>query len=797
MIFMAWASLVATRPLQSQAPGERPPDLRQAGRQADGGVLLPNGWMITPAGKQIALSTLPMSLALSPDEKYLLVLNGGFLPPTISVVDLAAERELERVPAPDAWLGLTFNQAGDKVYAGGGSRVSVFEYGFRNGKLSPGRSFPVVPQAQRREADHVGDVALSPDGRFLYAANLFRDSISVLNTETGVVVEEFKSGPRPYRILMGPDGKTLLASHWAGVSVALHALPGGRLIERIAVGPHPTDMLILPPRPREEEGAPVLLGRLFVACANTNSVWVFGITEGNRFQQLQRIAVGPTLGAPAGSTPTALAASADGNRLYVVCSDNNMIVALDVSQDRAEPVGAIPTGWYPTAVKAAADGRLFYLSGKGGGSQPAPRGPDPTRRDRDMQYVAAVQTGALGILPPLTEGDLALLTARVVANTPYDDRRLVDAGVPENSPLPARPGASSPIRNVVCVIKENRTYDQVLGDLEQGNGDCSLVVFGEPVTPNHHRLAREFVLFDNFYAEGDVSADGQNWSAAAMANDYVQKMWPSYYGRRRKVYDFEGGEPAAMPAAGYLWSNALNAGLSVRNYGMWSSYAPTGGGSGYAAAVNDPSLRPHSDPRYTPFDLSRTDGERVDEFLREFREFEAKGESPRLLVVRLPGDHTAGRSPGLPTARAMMAEHDYALGRLVEAVSNSRFWPQTAIFVVEDDAGDGADHVDSHRSPAFVISPYVKRGVVDSRRYSTGSVLRTMELILGLRPMTQFDAAAPPMSSAFQPEPDLRPYEAVRPQISFDEKNPPGEGGQPRRVEKRGVGKPSLVAFVP
>ena len=478
--------------------------------------------------------------------------------------------------------------------------------------------------------------------------------------------------------------------------------------------------------------------------------------------------------------PTALGLSADGKFLYSVASGNNAIVVTDVTNERTELVGVIPTGWYPTAVHALSDGRLIYLNGKGNGSHPAPRGPNPNRRGEEQQYVAALEVGSLGFLPPLNRELFRQLTSRVIANTAYEDGLLDDAGIPAGNPIPARPGGVSPIRHVIYVVKENRTYDQLLGAFKGGNGDPGLVVFGDAITPNHHKIAREFVLLDNFYATGSVSADGQNWTAGAIANDFVEKMWPSYYGRRRQVYDFEGGETTAVPAAGYLWTNALGLGLSVRNYGMWT--APGHGETG-SVRVLDPALAPHTNREFPPFDLDVSDQTRVDVFFRDFKRLEASGELPRLMMVRLPGDHTAGREPGKRTPRATMAEHDLALGRLVEAVSQSKSWPETAVFIVEDDSQDGADHVDSHRSLAFVVSPYAKRGVVDSTLYTTTSVLRTIELILGLRPMSQFDAAATPMANAFTPQLDTRPYEAVQPQADFDERNPSGAGGRSRRVQ--------------
>ena len=746
------------------------------GPQTDGSTILPSGWKLTPAGKQIALSTLPMSLAVSPDEKYAVVLNGGFLPPTLSVIDLSSLTESARTPLKDGWHGLVFNKAGDKLYVGGGSAVSVFEFGFQEGKLTPQREFAVRPPERRRASDHVGDVVLGPEGRFLYSADVFRNTITVMNAATGFVVKEFLTGFRPYRMLIGPVGETLLVSHWGESSVGVYSLSDGRLIEKIPTGAHPTDMLLRPGRLEADESAPPIVARLFVACANTNSVSVLGVTEGGRYRQIETLSVSPTPVAPAGSMPTAVALSPDGNRLYVVSSGNNAIVVADVSQESSSVVGAIPTGWYPTDAVATADGRLLYLSGKGAGSHPAPDGPDPTQRGKKVQYVAAVQTGSLGVVPELGLQELDAHTLQVISNTPYDDRLLSDAGVPPGNPIPTRPRAESPIQHVIYVIKENRTYDQIFGGIMEENGDPQRTVFGESITPNHHRLAREFVLFDNFYVNGDVSADGQNWSVAGIANDFVEKLWPSYYGRRRKVYDFEGGESAAIPPAAYLWSNALAARLAVRSYGLWAEDSARG------VKVKDPGLAPFTDRQFVPFRFDYADGRRVDEFLRELAEFETAGELPRLMLVRLPGDHTAGRAPGLPTAESMMAEHDYALGRLVEAVSRSRFWPRTAIFVLEDDSQDGADHVDSHRSPLLIASSYARRGAVDHTHYSTTSVLRTIELILGLRPMTQFDAAATPLWRAFQPDADPRPFEASKPKIPLDQRNPEGSGGQPRRV---------------
>jgi len=322
-----------------------------------------------------------------------------------------------------------------------------------------------------------------------------------------------------------------------------------------------------------------------------------------------------------------------------------------------------------------------------------------------------------------------------------------------------------------------------LGDMREGHGDPSLCQFGEDVTPNHHKLAREFVLLDNFYVTGDVDADGHHWSTAAISPDYVEKLWPNSYARRRPVEDYPGEEPTATPPAGYIWTNAAAAGISMRNYGhlVTNREQPAEDGT-QVLVVRDPVLARVTNMHYRGFDLDYPDVERARVFLKDLAEFERTGRMPQLILMRLGNDHTAGFTPGKIAPRSAMADNDYALGMIVDALSRSRFWPRTAIFVLEDDAQDGPDHVDSHRSPAFVISPWVRRRTVDSTMYNTTSMLRTIELILGLRPMTHFDAAARPMASVFQATPDLTPYTAEKPRVRLDERNPDGSTLGPRSL---------------
>jgi hypothetical protein len=477
---------------------------------------------------------------------------------------------------------------------------------------------------------------------------------------------------------------------------------------------------------------------------------------------------------------SALAATPDGKRLYVVCSDANAVAVIDITEERSHVNGFIPTGWYPTAVRALPDGTLVVLNGRGSGSHPNLNGPNPLRRPEPVhagipapkvEYVARIQTGTASYIPPFTDKDLAEYTEKVLANSAYRDSKL-DATV-----------ALPPIEHVVYIIKENRTYDQVFGDLKEGNGDPSLVLFGENASPNHRKLAREFVLLDNFYVNSDVSADGHNWSTAAIAPDYVQKMWPNSYAGRRKLYDYEGQEPTNAPPAGYLWTNAGMAGLSMRNFGYFVQNRAKGQPGPEVTAVRDPMLARVTNRNYRGFDLDYPDGERAKVFLAEVAEWEKAGQMPRLTFVRLGNDHTSGTAAGKIAPLSSFADNDYALGMIVEGLSKTRFWPKTAIFVLEDDAQNGADHVDTHRSPAFVISPYVKRHSVDSTLYNTTSMLRTMETILGLRPMTSFDAGARVMTACFQATPDNALYTAEKPRMALDERNPPASATAARSAK--------------
>jgi len=719
------------------------------GPLADGGVLLPNGWRLSPAGRSVGVGTLPLNLTLLPDGRVVAVLS-GYAVNGVDVVDPQRWAVTDSVPLSATWLGLAAASDGD-VFVSGGTTNRVWRLHEAAGQWQRADSAVLADSGAALFAAGLG---LSPDGRWLAVAGNLADSVFLLDAATLRRSDAAATGGKPYTALFSPDGGTLYISNWNDSTVSRFAVGEGRLRTRgsIPVAPRPSALAI------SRDGR-----TLYVAHAGADAVSVVDLAEG---RVESRIALGLTAAAPHGSTPNALALSPDDKTLYVANADNNAVAVVDLRGEEPRVRGLIPTGWYPTAVALSADGRTLYVAnGKGGGSEPNPRGPTTPGAGRE-QYIAALLKGSLSAIPVPDPSALSAYTRQVMANSPYRDALLERQLWPTASPIPRERGQQSPIRHVLYIIRENRTYDQVFGDVARGNGDAALAIFGDSVTPNAHALASQFVLFDNFYVDGDVSADGHMWSDAAYAGDYVDKTWPANYSGRRE-WDFLAGLPALDPLAGYLWNAALRARVSVRNYGEMTQWDTTA----LVARADDKSLEAVTDTHFTGWDLEVKDSTRVDEFLRELRQAEAGGTLPQLMIMDLPNDHTYGRQPGRPTPRAMVAENDRALGRLIDALSHSRFWSETAVFVLEDDAQNGPDHVDCHRSPLLVMSPYVRRGAVDSSFYTTASVLRTIELILGIPPMSQYDAAADPLFAAFTMRPDTAAFASLPSLWPLDERN--------------------------
>lgn len=741
------------------------PRVSWPGMTAAGTVLLPNGWSLKPAGSQSRLGDLPVQIAIHPAEPVLAILHAGYGEHEVVTVDAGTGRVIGRVALPETFAGLAWSADGKVLYAGGGFDDVIYRFDHAGGLLSnkavlsyprtgPGRQVP-------------GGLALSADGKTLWAANVHGHTLTRLDPAAGSVRDTIAldANSYPYGLAWDEKARRLYVSLWNRAAVAVVDSDALKVLATIPTQEHPNEMLLA-------RGGKVL----YVANASRNTVTVIDTAAGKPVETIGT-AIDPA--APAGSTPSSLALSPDESILLVANANTNHLAVVNVKELGAStPLGFIPTGWYPTSVRFSRDGKSIYVAnGKGASSRANRDGPNPAipgGTTSTREYIAGLFQGTLSILPMPNPARMGAYSRTVYECSPI--RRGAPAAVrgeapPAGHPIPGRVGDPSPIRYVVYIIKENRTYDQIFGDMPEGNGDAHICLFPEAVTPNHHALAREFVLLDNFYVDGEVSADGHEWSMGAYATDFVERTWPlAYRGNRRVPYPSEGSLEVSRPAAGYLWDRAAEKGVSYRSYGEFTRNGKTPADPGTTSVK---ALQGHFDPFFRTFDMEYPDVKRADRFLHELDGFEKAGEMPRLVILRLPNDHTSGTRPGAPTVMAALGDNDLALGRVIEGLSKSRFWKQMAIFVVEDDAQNGSDHVDAHRTVALAISPFVRRHAVDSTMYSTSSMLRTMELILGLEPMSQFDAAARPMFASFTAQADFTPYTHRPARVDLDARNPP------------------------
>ena len=768
--------------------------IQTPGIQSDGAVRLPTQWFLRPVGKQVRVGDFPVNIAIHPGGKFAAILHSGESQNEIIVLEVPGGRQVSRAAIDESFYGLTFTKDGSRIFCSGAGKELVHVFSFKDGYLF---GHEEVRLHDVKERGIPSGMACSASGKVLFVANVWGHSINVVDLEEKTV-RELRLGtnaptsaprelppasddldeaaitkraealldqtrpedPFPYACVLDEKRSRLYVSLWAQSSVAVIDTAAMTVITRWKVEEHPNEMLL------SKSGK-----HLFVANANRNTVTVLDTETGKTLETL----VAELLpNSPSGSTPNSLALSPNDDTLFVANANINCLAVFDVSNvGRSRSLGFIPVGWYPTSVRVTPDGkRLLVANGKGlvskanhNGPQPGGGGPATVR-----EYIAHLLEGTVSIID-LPAGEKFIEQMRKHTAQAY--RCLPTTMIPDaaRNPIPARSGGPTPIKYCLYVIKENRTYDQVLGDMPQGNGDPSLCLFPERITPNHHKIARDFVLLDNFYVEGEVSADGHEWTMGAYATDFVEKGWPLSYGHNKHKkfpYPAEGNFDIAIPAGGYLWDRAKKAGVTYRSYGEFVRNAKSTNDPGTARVS---ALKNNFDPWYRSFDTDYPDVLRAKRFISELRRFEQEGEMPRLQVIRLPNDHTSGTTTNKPTPSAAVADNDVSLGMLVEAVSRSKFWPQTAIFIVEDDAQNGPDHVDAHRTIAFVVSPYTKRGVVDSTMYSTASMLRTMELILGLKPMSQFDALAMPMYNSFTDRPDFSPYRALPANVDLNERN--------------------------
>jgi YVTN family beta-propeller protein len=706
-------------------------------------------------------------VALHPQGDWAAVLHSGYGPHEVAVVDLKTAKVVSRVTLPRTFYGLRFTPDGERLLVSGGEDNVVYQFHFAAGYLS---SREVIELSKKETAQVTTGLACDQDGNSLYAACCLGNRLVALPLRHPEKQQSIAMPPEshPYTALPAAKTDRLYVSLWGKSSVAVVDRSTAKIAANWPTASHPTEMALSPDE-----------GLLYVACADSNTVSVVDTRTG---RQVEVITTSLYPHAPHGSTPNSLALAPNGKTLWVANADANNLAVFDVSRrGQSRSLGFIPAGWYPTSVRMSAKGdRIVVANGKGLSSRANHNGPNPMEMTTKIkiEYIGGLFPGALSIIAMPKPSEMPALSKAAYACSPLraDAAPTGHAGEP-NNPIPAKVGEAGPIKHCIYIIKENRTYDQVFGDIREGNGDPGLCLFPQRVTPNLHALVRQFVLLDNFYVDGEVSANGHEWSMAAYATDYVEKVWPQVY-RGGDVhgtaaapgFEFpaEGTTPIAIPASGYLWDRCREAGVSYRSYGEFIENGPRPGSPGHARVKG---LEGHFDPFFRSFDLTYSDQRRADRFIEELQRFEREGEMPRLIILRLPNDHTSGTNRGAPTPTAYLADNDLAVGRVVEAVSHGKFWKETAIFVLEDDAQDGPDHVDAHRSPALVVSPYTKRGHVDSNMYSTSSMLRTMELILGLKPMTQFDAAAQPMYAPFQAAADLTPFRHLPAGVSLEERN--------------------------
>jgi len=745
------------------------------------GFALPNGWRITPLGKSIPTEDLVLDTLVTPDGRGVIALHAGYNPHGLLLIDTKTREAVERVALDTAWHGMAWSRDGHQLYVSGGnatgkrthSRAPIYAFEYRNGRLSE-KATSTLEETIDKEQIYWSGMAHHPRKNLLFAANMgmgaVPGSIVVFDTATGKLLRRIEVELSPYGVAFNADGSRLYVSNWASQSLSVIDTEALQVIGSIAVGANPNALEMAPD------------GRLYVACANDNSVLVVD-TRARRV--VERISTTLTPHSPEGSTPNAIVLDAARKLLYVANADNNDVAVISVKErERSEVLGFLPTGWYPSALALAGGGRELYVgNSKGteshadirGPMSPLPPGPEGNGS------IKTLQKGDVEIIDVANiEKQLPGWTKQVYANTPYHDEQLAEAvAKPVESIVPREVGAGSPIRHVVYIIKENRTYDQLFGDEQRGNGDARLAIFGRNVTPNHHALAEGFVLFDNLYCDGEVSEDGHSWSNSAYATDYNEKTWPATYGGQSS----HGRNAAWVPSGGTLWDLARRKGLTYRSYGEYATRVSDG--TTMTAAPGASVLLGHVSKAYIMSEgMATRDTAHAEAFIREFDEYEKHFADsdpnlrlPNLIVMSMPEDHTRGTSPGAFTPVAMVASNDLAVGRIVERVTHSKYWPETAIFVIEDDAQDGPDHVDEHRTVALAISPYIRRETVDSTLYTTSSMVRTIELLLGLFPMSQYDAAAMPMYKTFGVKMDLTPYTLRPAEVDVNAKNSPRSYG--------------------
>jgi len=733
---------------QAQLPGK----MEQSGQ-----ILLPNGWKLSPAGRSLPLgemSDLPLNLQISRSGRLMAVTNNGQSTQSVQLLDPNTEKVLDEKEVRKSWYGLAFSQDEKDLYVSGGYDNWILDFHIRDNKLGNADTIRLAQPWPKDKTCPTG-LVVDKSGKRLFVVTKGDSCLYEVDTRTRTVTRKLPLPGIAYSCILLPDEKTLYISLWTTGAVAVYNTASGAIESTIKAGEHPNELLL------NKKGT-----RLFVANANDNTVSVIDTRDNKVIETVSTVLYPTKL---TGSTTNGLALSADEKRLYIANADNNCLAVFDMSKDgNSQSLGFIPVGWYPTNVKTWGS-KIIVANGKGISSAANPRGPQPFQKENAVgehvgpkpgsreQYIGGLFKGVLSFIDNPDATQLKIYTQQVYANTPFTDKKALQADGEAGNPIPRQLGEKSPIKYVFYIIKENRTYDQVLGDMPEGNGDSSLCIFGEKVTPNQHFLARNFVMLDNFYVDAEVSEDGHNWSMAAYATDVIEKTWPTNYGQRGPGV----GDVGGAPTDGFIWDYAKRAGVSYRTYGEFGAYGK----------AQIPSLRGHVAPYSPGFNLKIQDQVRADAWEKDFDSLMTINAVPQLNTLRISDDHTSGQSKGQYSPIAAVADNDLAVGRIIEHLSQSSIWKESVVFILEDDAQAGPDHVDAHRSPAYIVGPYVKRNFVNHTMYSTTGMERTIELILGMPPMSQYDAAALPMFGCFTSTPDLAPYTLIPAKVDINERN--------------------------
>lgn len=814
------------------------------GHQADGRIVTPINQTLTPFGKQVDLPGLrPNAMALSPDGRRIIVSGKTS---EVLVLDPTSGTILQRVPFPSekqnephpnvssqkilkpdtksilSYHGLIYSPDGSRVFLSNvhGS-LKVFNV-LEDGSLTPSHSIP-LPQAKapRRNEEIPAGLAFSKDSKRLYVCANLSNQLLEIDAASGSLIRAFPVGVAPFDVVI--HNEKAYVSNWGGSRPKLGELtgPAGRGTE-VKVDPvrhiasegsvSVIDLHERNPRPPFDIIAGLHASALalspngrFLVCANAASDNLT-VIDTSKDQVVETIWAKPNPAELFGASPNAIAFSPDGKTLFVANGTQNAVALIhfEPSERESKMLGLVPTGWFPGSIIFDAVRKQVVVANIKG--FPAAPGKNSTKVPA---FNSRRFEGSISLFPIPDKKELPALSESVARN--LRSQAIAQSKLPPKPdaaprPIPERIGEPSVFKHVLYIIKENRTYDQVLGDDERGKGHPGLCIFGKDITPNIHKLAREFVLLDNTFCSGILSADGHQWSTAAFATDYLERSFAAFPRSYPTGATQDGSDALAYSSAGFLWDNAFLHKKSIRNYGefcepkvRWNDPQKKGApdfAACYAAWKNKSndvifnsfpaiaSLEAVTKKDTVGWSMEVPDQFRADAFIADLERFEKEGDLPQLSLIALPNDHTSGTRPGSPTPAACVADNDLAFGRIVEAVSKSRFWKDTLILAIEDDPQDGWDHVSGYRTTAFCISAYTKRGAVISTQYNTTSIIRTIEQILGLPPMNQFDASATPMFDCFQDTPDFTPFTATPNLVPLDQMNPPAKSVQNKTLRR-------------